>query len=348
MLYQDTVDRLLSGKIDIGLNPTKRKYWPRFAFHFTDIDNAIDILNQGFLVSREYAKKYGVMRNDNASNVVISQTNENVKSMVRLYFRPRTPTQYYNEGFQTSYRCNQSDLQANCPVPVFFLFDLVSLLKCPDVQFSDRSLASSGTSLMRTPTEFSRLPFDKIYHDSGMAGLDSLQRRKITQHKHAEIVVPQKLDLSLLKLIYVRSIAVKTTLLEKLHADCNFRYDSLIQVGDESTFYMDRNFIQSVNMNTRYLHIKSNVKDPYPKEWGRETKFAINPDSENRYLNVVVNISLPSGRMVSWPGSDHRAVLHNKMDFRWPNPLNNYQVEVLIDGHVAYYNHFEQIDDAPF
>ncbi|ASG78792.1 hypothetical protein CEW82_02555 [Lactiplantibacillus pentosus] len=348
MLYQDTIIQLLNGDIHTGLNPAKRKYWPHFAYHFTDIDNAIDILNRGMLVSRERAEKYDAMKNDNASDSVINHTSIDVKRMVRLYFRPRTPTQYYNEGFQTALKRDNSKFQANCPVPTFFLFDLSGVLELPKTQFSDKSLATHDALLMKTPEEFNQLPFDEIYHDSGMVGLDSKQKNEITQHKHAEIVVPDSLDLRLLKLIYVRSMAEKTTLLDKLHMNRNFIYDPLVQLGDESTFYMDRNFIYSVDVNETSLIIQSKVKDPYPKEWGDSTSYAVNPDNQACYLNVVIKISVPDGRVFSWPNGNKKALLHEKMSFRWRVPLPEYQVEIWIDDHIAYSNHFEQIEEKPF
>jgi len=101
MTYEEIIRELTSGKIHTNMNPAKRKYWPRFAFHFTDILNAVSILKTGAIVSRNYAQQNGIMINDNASSSVIENTSASVENNVRLYFRPRTPTQYYNEGFQT-------------------------------------------------------------------------------------------------------------------------------------------------------------------------------------------------------------------------------------------------------
>lgn len=95
MTYSSTISGLLDGAIKTGMNPVKRQYWPKFAFHFTDITNAVDILKRGLLVSRDYANRQHIMINDNASSDVIAQTKPEIKKFVRLYFRPRTPTQFY-------------------------------------------------------------------------------------------------------------------------------------------------------------------------------------------------------------------------------------------------------------
>ncbi|WP_461243411.1 DarT ssDNA thymidine ADP-ribosyltransferase family protein [Secundilactobacillus muriivasis] len=118
------------------MNPRKRTYWPRFAFHFTDINNAVSILKHRCLVSRNRAIAQGWMSNDNASQSVISTTSSVVENQVRLYFRPRTPTQFHNEGFKTKLARNDGRVSANCPIPVFFLFDLSQVLALSNSKFS--------------------------------------------------------------------------------------------------------------------------------------------------------------------------------------------------------------------
>lgn len=76
------------------------KWWAEFAFHYTDMSNAVNILRDGCLYSRIDAEMYGNMSNDNASMQVINMTNSDIESYVRMYFRPHTPTQYHNEGYK--------------------------------------------------------------------------------------------------------------------------------------------------------------------------------------------------------------------------------------------------------
>jgi hypothetical protein len=118
---------------------TARAWWPDYLFHFTDIRNAVSILREGALLSRQEATERGVMVTDNASQEIISQTDDKWQDHVRLYFRPRTPTQYRNEGFRPS---DQRELGAHCPVPVYFLFDSFQVLSREDSLFSGGNLAS--------------------------------------------------------------------------------------------------------------------------------------------------------------------------------------------------------------
>ena len=71
-----------------------------YAYHYTDATNAKNILTEGFLYSRQQVVARNLMRNDNASSGVISHTVDSSKDYVRFYFRPLTPTQFYNEGYK--------------------------------------------------------------------------------------------------------------------------------------------------------------------------------------------------------------------------------------------------------
>ena len=99
-------------------------WWPLYAYHFTDIQNAVSILKEEYLYSRYDAKRLNIMRNDNASRQVIDMTYSGATADVRFYFRPLTPTQYNNEGFKHPDMRYCGDINPNVPVPVFFAFDL--------------------------------------------------------------------------------------------------------------------------------------------------------------------------------------------------------------------------------
>lgn len=349
MDYQTTISELLDGTIPINLNPVKRKYWPRFAFHFTDINNAVEILKLGFICSRNYANNHNIMINDNASKEVLNNTHLWVRDMVRLYFRPRTPTQYYNEGFQTKKSRDNSNFSANCPVPIFFLFDLNDILGDSDVQFSDKSLAlSTDTKLMSTPEDFRTLPFDEIYHDSGLGSMTFEKKEEIKQHKHAEIIKKDLLNLDKLKWIYVRSSAERETLINLLHAENIFDYDQVVVIGSESTFYMNRNYIKRVVLESNGINIESSVKNAYPDEWG-DAKFALNPDNSDDFLDVKLKLIKSDGESFIWPtNDDQKALLKISQRLNFTNQHNKYGVEIYIDNHIAYKGRYSKQDDLPF
>ena len=118
------------------------------------------------LFSRAKAEAMGVMRNDNASRQVIDMTKTEAISCVRFYFRPLTPTQYYNEGFKHPQLRYCDDQNANTPVPIFFLFDLEKLLSKPGVKFSDQKQAGNGSTLKSGVDSFATLNFDNVYSNN--------------------------------------------------------------------------------------------------------------------------------------------------------------------------------------
>lgn len=113
-----------------------RQWWPKYVFRFDDIQNAVRILQSGKVSCR--AKRGEAL--ETASQEVLGHTEETWKNHVRLYFRPRTPTQYQVEGFRPQGQFGS--LQAHMPVPVFFLFDAKDILTRASTKFSNGNLAA--------------------------------------------------------------------------------------------------------------------------------------------------------------------------------------------------------------
>lgn len=225
-------------------------WWPRFAYHYTDVTNAVNIVTEGFLYSRIEANKLGIMKNDNASRQVIDMTETAAKSSVRFYFRPMTPTQYYNEGYKHPLLRYDRDLNANVPVPVFFLFDLEELLSMPQTLFSETGQAGHGAPTMRGEDAFGRLDFKKIY-SAGFC------EHEVLQYRHAEIVHPNAFPLDAgLRYIMCRNDVEKLTLMNLLKvydpALVN-RYSPVIKVCPSDMFENNGLFITSIANQTESI-----------------------------------------------------------------------------------------------
>lgn len=219
---------------DNSKNHSPVSWWPQFAFHYTDVTNAVSILSSGFLYSRADAASMKVMKNDNASRQVIDMTNSSVVSKVRFYFRPLTPTQYYNEGYKHPSLRYDSDENANVPVPVFLLFDLEKLLSLPGVEFSETSQAGHGANVYSGVDAFSKLNFDYIYDNS----FDNFEATK--NYRHAEIVHPNSMAIeSCIRNILCRNDLECTTLLNLLR-ESNFfaftKYKNIIKTYKRDIF----------------------------------------------------------------------------------------------------------------
>lgn len=237
-------------------------WWPKFAYHYTDVENAVSILHSGFLYSRANAQQLGLMRNDNASRQVIDMTQTEAISCVRFYFRPLTPTQYYNEGYKHPKLRYDNDENANTPVPVFFLFDLSKLLSIPGVRFSELPQSGHGSDLKNGPEAFADLPFEKIYSN----GFESFEESK--KYRHAEILHPNSMQIdSCLHTILCRNSLERITLLNMLKSQDhkNFlKYQRVIKVCKENMFENNGLFLTECRYHENVISIS--FSDSYTKQ----------------------------------------------------------------------------------
>lgn len=297
-----------------------RSVWVRYVFHHTDIRNAIEILKSGRFLCRRLLDETGGMIVDNASRLIISGTETTVKDYVRLYFRPRNPTQYRNEGIRP---LNRQQLESHCPIPVFFLFDSKEILTRDDCQFSDGNLAATGVQGLRsTAEELAAFDFRKIYHDSPH------NDRTINFHKNAEVVVLNELDLSALKLIVCRSPAEKETLLNLLPTDIFNRWSSKIVIDTKVNFFFRKwTFLQTAELTSKYaaFTFSPDTIEPGPfhlkitRRSSEETSF----ESESFYGNQRFPIGFVEEHLV-------------------------YEIDVELDGNLIYSGKFDGYDDIPF
>lgn len=226
------------------------RWWLRFAFHYTDIRNVVSILESGELYSRSRAEKEGVMDVDNASLSVISQSQQS-HSWVRLYFRPKTPTQYINEGIKPE----DEREDGHCPVPVFLFFGLECLIRKKEVEFSGRGLNKkypvrtySSPDVLRSD----RMPAKDIYHHGPY---NPSSNPEIKDRRHAEIVYPDALPLKpCLVGITCRSSAEKQTLLYLMgrsgltDGEVGDYRDLIRIVSSGDLFYKNWPFVEEVSL----------------------------------------------------------------------------------------------------
>jgi hypothetical protein len=294
-----------------------RSWWPSFVFHYTNLENAGSILNGGVLYSRAEAVRRGLMVTDNASQSVIGHTGNAWKEFVRLYFRPRTPTQIHNEGIRP---LGARSLESNCPVPVFLLFDSVDALTRSETQFSEYTLAKYGGHAQGSAAAFTKLAFSKIYHNTWFA---PDERDEIIGCRHAEVIVPGCLDLSALKYVWCRSQAEKSTLLHLLGPESKRRWaDKVFQGKKYDLFFARWTFIETADLSS------SNMV------------FLFNPSTETPGpFSLRVNVSVPdlSSPLVY---EDRGFMAKGKLSLRFRQTCSRYTVTLTLDGSLAYKNEF--------
>lgn len=315
--------------------PTSIKWWPKYFYHFTDIQNALGIIDKGWIYGRQEALANNFMKTDNASPSVISVSQNSITEYARLYFRPRTPTQYHNEGYKPQH-IRSTEVNANCPVPVFFFLDSETVLKMDGVKFSATSCAGlHDLNLLSGVEEFEQLPFDKIYHNSY---LSSDERNDIVKHRHAEVVRLNGLPIkNAIKGIVCRSVAEKQTLLYLLNAQIPKAYQTYHQIiryaPELDLFFNNGIFIKTVEYCEGKIEITFNDSS---KRYGRNNSNGkdIQFNAEIHYLDDTDNVI-------------NRVLFSTVLDYAENKPVlldlenqdsNVAIVEIKFDDHLMYAN----------
>ena len=216
-----------------------RAWWPRFVYHYTDVNNAISVLNTGVLYSRAEAQARELMVNENANPVIIAGTDPEHLDFVRLYFRPKTPAQYVNEGIKPPAERGNG----HCPVPVFFVFGLVDVVGRDDARFSSGTLASHKHGHSDRRDYFvNTIPWRDVYGD-GVPRNDTVKKARA-----AEVVIPSGLRVGPeLKGIFCRSPGERVTLLDGLAGDAKAVWANKIRTGFADFFVRRQPYIVNVS-----------------------------------------------------------------------------------------------------
>lgn len=255
------------------------QWWPNYFYHFTDIHNAIGIIDKEWIYDRSTALEKSLMLSDNASESVINATVEQSKHYGRLYFRPLTPTQYHNEGYKPPFARNRN-VNASCPIPVFFCLDAEKTLHTEGIQFVECGLAGNmHREMMSGEDAYGRLHFDKIYHNGAHeVGSD------ITQFRHSEIIREGGIPVDeLISYIVCRTLAEKQTLLYMLQHQLPYKYKKyykrIIYNPQLNMFFNNGIFIQAVYALRNGLRIDlndANMRIGRENALGNDIKVEIN------------------------------------------------------------------------
>ncbi|RME51213.1 MAG: DUF4433 domain-containing protein [Caldilineae bacterium] len=309
---------------------SERRWWPHFVFHYTDIRNAARVLEDGVLYSRLQAESRGKLAVSSGSKVVLAGTHNDIKDYVRLYFRPKTPTQYHAEGIHSAQSLAESPFpDAHCPVPVFFLFDAANILSRQDCQFSDQGLGGHGYRLGSGLAALRQLPWKKIYHNTWIDWGNPASAHEIVACRNAEVIVPKQLDLESLRFVYCRSEAEKETLLFLLSPATRRHYQAKIFASARSDpFFRRRTFIESAWLTNTEIRLRFSPETQSPGPFHLRVELT----TTGTFVKEAEDFTLR-------PPYEYTLSLRR--------PLSRYQIRVFLDENLAYANTFEEID-LPF
>jgi hypothetical protein len=299
-----------------------RSWWPRYVFRVDNIDAAARILRSGRILSRAAALASGVLATDAASPKVMAQTDAQWLSYVRLYFRPRTPTQFHSEGFRSA---GNYGLGAHCPAPVVFLLDSAEILTRVDTLFSDGNLAAAGSLTGRDVTFLRDIPFEKVYHQDP---LGQSEMRSIIFHRCAEIAVPHEVELDALAFIGCRTQAEYETLLHLLDETTRDRWAKHVGVLPRlHLHYRGWTFVEEVELSRTIV------------------RFSFNPSSKERnpFRARVEFVETATGQRYVWEQQEHFIGRHLELDLQPVQHTEDYTVALTLDGDLAYKNRYTDL-----
>ena len=303
-----------------------RQWWPACLFHCTDITNVVSILRQGEIVSRNRITAAGQLPMDIASPDVIEGTDSRWPGYVRLYFRPKTPTQYNNEGFRP---VGQRALNSHCPVPVYLIFDALAVLSRTDSCFSDGNLGSANANVYEDMSFLEQIPFDLVYHDTRF---DRSERDQVVYHRNAEVLVPQRMGLESLRYIGCRSDAEYKTLLHLLPPGTRSRWvDKLGVTPNLQLFNRKWTFVDEVDTNTDKIVFRFN-----------RNSFTPGPFDARFEIEITA-----TGMKYQWRDAAYQCNQLLVVSLANLGNPSDYTARLFLDDQLAYANRY-QGDDLPF
>lgn len=289
-------------------------------WHFTDINNMANILSYQEITSKNYGQANNIIENDNAATCVnVSATKSWVHDFARFYLRPKTPTQYRNEGIYQYYG-DQPDFTAmpqplvnnrldgfwttgkpaHLPVPVFIGFSLKKFLQrgghLTKGSLAGKRVADLPEAMYDDDLSFLRENVADIYSDW----------KAPSYLKHTEFIVPEKMEFDAADIlrIVVRSEAEKIVLLTMLT-----EHDSALFSDKQAHQAIDpQKYIDRIVVDPGFFYFNGSIV-----QTGPET------DAHNQYHLNLQPVVAPENltRMVQTFGYE-KAVNGNKQEVSVP------------------------------
>jgi hypothetical protein len=292
-----------------------RVRWPSRLFHHSPVENAAAILASGVLRSRADPEN---CRPLDVAGAGVIEARGDAHNSVRFYFRPRTPTQFHIEGIRRAGECQYGDA-AHAAVLVMLIFQARSILSDPQVSFTDRNAQQLAAVYGTEEAQFSQIPFDKVYHEGGIAGDQS-----ITSHRCAEVHATSPISLDdTLEAVCCRSNAERETLLFMLGGNAAKWTDKILVSDDLRVFQRDFAFVQDVSLSREGLIFK------------------LNPRRNGGTVDVAIDLVNTDGQQViDFRNTELQPVPLTADRWRVAKVIQDgtYVAKITIDGHIAYHS----------
>jgi hypothetical protein len=307
------------------LRPTlysHRRHWPSRLFRHEPLENIVKILGAGQLLSRHDASVADEIANDIVPEEILV-SNPGAYQHVRLYFRPKTPTQYHIEGIREP--CDFF-MGKHAAILYMMVFDAERVLTSDGVKFSTGNM-QGHPPVYSDDAGFDHLDFSRIYHEGSISAdeIDAVKRARC-----AEVLVESPMSLPpYLQAVICRSSAERQLLLHELGP--HFAGRDRIRVFNEAgVFNADFVFVESVDLAKDGIYVQF-----HPARRGSPTG------------NVRIELTQqpPGSLHVHW--NQDGLEFWKKWHFRYQIPDGTYLIEIFVRDCLAY-RAYSVLQSEPF
>jgi hypothetical protein len=308
----DVVARHIRRATKIVEGSAPRARWPERLYHVTDIRNAVSILKSGAVLSRAAATTQGLAFADAASAAVVENAPW-AHDFARLYFRPRTPTQFWMEGMRMPQE--RGALGALGCIPVFFIFRAAETLLLPGVQLTAGNASNAGVQTYDSIAGLSKLSMERIYHDGRMS---QAEKAAVTHARCAEVLVPEQLGLQSLEAVVCRSVPEYDTLMFRLRGSAHEAARRLVRLEEpgEGLFNKLHTYVQGVKL----------LGDRILLEF-------VNP--EGRTFDAKLRVSRAADGVAVLEQDRPSFTPQRRIEARLPSPEERVRVKLMMDHYLA-------------
>lgn len=260
--------------------------WKGSIYHFSHIDNAVEIIKNRKIQSRNKAN----IKGDAAGNVV--HRRGDAHNYARFYFRPQTPTQFYNEflgknttdGYEThgnwiSWYDKARGLGfPKCPIPIFFRFSIKEVLfryekKCC---VSNGNMQADSTQFNSIEKMLDKFNFDYLYSNMSY---DKEHNRKYMNYSQQEFLIKDELSFNdLFDFEIICPSEADRTLLKNLLG--NEHKDIFSKIVVDRRYYNNENPRVRIEEEDSELHISTNFNG--------EGYFVLNGTFDIKEMEILV------------------------------------------------------------
>lgn len=306
--------------------------WAGYVYHFTHLENAVKILSDRSLKARsELSDNYF---KDSAAENVIKTTRSTAKNYARFYFRPRTPTQRCNENLGSPDLIEQYGNRPMCPTPIFFRFNLRTLLAIEHLQWkvSLGNMASQHTEFDCTRDIIDRFDFEFIYADTRTERGKFSSQHEFLVEKQLNFDQFTQQDLTLICQDENARVSLRSMMTQ-------LEYETII----DSTFFIGWNpriSIEQSHLNARRILVH-NVNGA---QTGEDGKLIVQIVSNNATKTIT-------GELIGVFNRDNRLTIFGKGRITFIPETNDIQYAVFYQYKkqiwLIYTNHIDPIFTPP-